>query len=228
MIQVLEDPDDPSVSDFAVVKYTDNLTVKNFVVINIRTGQVIITPKMAGMPVVKVIGPEMATFNYDGSDYLPELNSVVITASYNDIYLAGKPYTQLTKFIDLSTGKVVWESDTFSSIFLPVVTADKNLLFIGDKTSAKINAKTGQPMWTFEVVEKKNNFEAFDADIYLKYGYFYQKKGNQGVVSALDLETGKVLWEKPLATKDAPILTAEKFGVIVADDKNFTLMEAGT
>lgn len=228
LIRVLEDPNDPTVSDFAVVKYTDYLMVKNFVVINIRTGQVVINPKMAGMPVVKVIGPEMATFNYDGSDYLPELNSVVITASYIDVMLAGKPYTQITKFIDLSTGKVTWESNKFSSIFLPVVTSDNNLLFIGDKTSAKINAKTGQPIWTFEVSDKKNNFEAFDADIFLKYGYFYQKKGNQGVVSTLDLENGKVLWEKPLATKDAPILTAEKFGVIVADEKDFTLMDAST
>lgn len=226
LIQVLEDPNDSKISDFAVVKYTDNVMVKNFVVINIRTGEVVINPKMAGMPVVKVIGPEVATFNYYGSGYIPELKSVLITASFEDMYQAGKPYVQITKFISLETGKIIWESDKFSSIFLPVVTEDNNLLFIGEKTSAKINAKTGEPFWTFEVAEKKNNFEAFDANIRLTEGYFYQKKGNQGVVSAVELGSGKVLWEKPLATKDAPLLKAENFGVIVADEKNFTLMEA--
>lgn len=228
LIRVLEDPTDPKISDFAIVKYTDDIMVKNFVVINIRTGELVINPKLAGMPVVKIIGPEQATFNFYGSDYIPELKGVVLTASYVDMYQAGKPYTQITKFIDLETGKLAWESDQFSSIFLPVVTSDNNLLFIGEKTSAKINAKTGEPIWTFEVAEKKNNFEAFDANIRLTEGYFYQKKGNQGVVSAVELGSGKVLWEKPLSTKDAPSLKAENFGVIVSDEKNFTLMEAET
>lgn len=228
LIRVLEDPNDPSISDYAIIKYTDNILVKNFVVINIRTGELVINPKMAGMPVVKIIGPEQATFNYAGSDYIPELKGVIITASWEDLTKAGKPYMQVTKFIDLATGKIAWESDQFSSKFLPVVTDDNHLLFIGEKTSAKINSKTGQPFWTFEVAEKKNNFEAFDANIRLTEGYFYQKKGNQGVVSAVELSSGKVLWEKPLATKDAPVLTAENFGVIVADEKNFTLMEAET
>ncbi|PZV82977.1 outer membrane protein assembly factor BamB [Algoriphagus aquaeductus] len=226
LIQVLEDPNHAKISDFALVKYTDNVMVKNFVVINIRTGEVVINPKMAGMPVVKVIGPEVATFNYDGSGYIQELKGILLTASFVDMYQAGKPYTQITKFIDLESGKVAWESDQFSSIFLPIVTSDNHLLFIGEKTSAKIDAKTGKPFWTFEVADKKNNFEAFDANIRLTEGYFYQKKGNQGVVSAVELGSGKVLWEKPLSTKDAPMLKAENFGVIVSDEKNFTLMEA--
>lgn len=228
LIRVLQDPEDSQVSDYAIVKYTDQIMVKNFVVINIRTGELVMNPKMAGMPVVKIIGPEQATFNYEASDYIPELKGVVISASWEDLATQGKPYRQITKFVDLESGKVLWESDKFSSKFLPVVTEDKQLLFIGEKTSAKIHAKTGEPFWTFEVAEKKNNFEAFDANIHLTEGYFYQKKGNQGVVSAVDLNSGKVLWEKPLATKDAPILTAENFGVIVADEKNFTLMEAAS
>ena len=226
LIRVLEDPQDPKVSDYALVKYTDDILVKNFVLINIRTGELIMNPKMAGMPVVKLVGPEQATFNYYASDYIPELKGVVLTAGWEDMYTAGKPYKQITKFVDLTTGKVAWESENFSSKLLPVVTDDNNLLFIGDKTSAKINSKTGEPIWTFEVAEKKNSFEAFDANIRLTEGYFYQKKGSQGVVSAVDLKSGKVIWEKPLSTKDAPFLTAEDFGVIVADEKNFTLLEA--
>lgn len=228
LIRVLQDPADALVSDYAIVKYTDNIMVKNFVVINIRTGELVMNPKMAGMPVVKIIGPEQATFNYDGSDYIPELKSVVITASWEDYSKAGKPFTQITKFVDLESGKISWENDQVSSKFLPVVTDDKNLIFIGEKTAAKIDAKTGQPIWSIDVEDKKNNFEAFDANIHLTEGYFYQKKGSSGVVTAVDLTTGKTLWEKPLSTKDAPVLTAENFGVIVADEKNFTLMEAET
>ncbi|WP_111670773.1 outer membrane protein assembly factor BamB family protein [Algoriphagus litoralis] len=228
LIRVLQDPADDLVSDYAIVKYTDNIMVKNFVVINIRTGELVMNPKMAGMPVMKVIGPEVATFNYDGSDYIPELKSVVITASWEDLAKAGKPFMQMTKFIDLETGKIAWENDQISSKFLPVVSDDNNLIFIGEKTAAKIDAKTGQPIWSFDVADKKNNFEAFDANIHLTEGYFYQKKGNSGVVTAVDLTSGKTLWEKPLSTKDAPVLTAENFGVIVADEKNFTLMEAET
>lgn len=228
LIRVLKDAEDPMVSDFAIVKYSDNILVKNFVVINIRTGELVMNPKLAGMPVVKIIGPEQATFNYDGSDYIPELKGVVITASWEDLATAGKPYMQMTKFVDLQSGKVAWENDKISSKFLPVVTGDKNLIFIGEKTAAKIDANTGQPIWSFDVAEKKNNFEAFDANIHLTEGYFYQKKGSQGVVTAVDLVTGRTLWEKPLSSKDAPILTAENFGVIVADEKNFTLLEAET
>ncbi|TDQ17583.1 putative pyrroloquinoline-quinone binding quinoprotein [Algoriphagus boseongensis] len=228
LIRVLEDNEDPRVSDYAIVKYTDNILVKNFVVINIRTGELVLDPRSAGMPVVKIIGPEQATFNYDGSDYLPELKSIIITASWEDLTQKGAPFMQKTKLYNIESGGLAWESDEVSSKFLPVITPDNNLLFIGEKTAAKINAKTGQPMWKFEVAEKKNNFEAFDANIHLTEGYFYQKKGNQGVVSAVSLSDGKVIWEKPLASKDAPVLTAENFGVIVADEKNFTLMEAET
>lgn len=111
LIRVLEDPNDPKISDFAIVKYTDDILVKNFVVINIRTGEFVINPKMSGMPVVKIVGPEQATFNYYGSEYIPELKGVVLTASYVDMYKPGKIYTQITKFIDLETGKLAWESD---------------------------------------------------------------------------------------------------------------------
>lgn len=228
LIRVLEDPTDAKVSDFAIVKYTDNVMVKNFVVLNIRTGEMIIDPRSAGMPVMKIIGPEQATFNYDGSDFIPELKGVIITASWEDVRTKGTPYMQMTKFIDLETGQIAWENDQISSKFLPVVTDDNNLIFIGEKSSGKIDAKTGKSIWAYEVADKKNNFEAFDANIFLTEGYFYQKKGNQGVVSALDLKDGRVIWEKELSTKDAPRLTAENFGVIVADEKNFTLMEAET
>ncbi len=228
LIRVLVDEEHPEFSDFAVIKYTDNIAVKNFVVINIRSGELIINPKLAGMPVVKIIGPEVATFNYNGSDYIPQLGGVIITANFPDYTKAGSPENQITKFIDLKTGKIAWESSEISSAFLPVVTDDGNILMIGNKNAAKLEAQTGKIIWSYEVADKKNNFEAFDADIKLTEGYFYQKKNNAGVVTAVDLKTGKQKWEQPLSTKDAPVLTAENFGVIVADEKDFTLFEAET
>lgn len=228
LIRVLVDEENPEFSDFAVIKYTDNIAVKNFVVLNIRTGELIINPKLAGMPVMKIIGPEVATFNYNGSDYISQLGGVIITANFPDYTKAGSPENQITKFIDLKTGKITWESSEISSAFLPVVTDDGNILMIGNKNAAKLEAKTGKIIWSYEVADKKNNFEAFDADIKLTEGYFYQKKNNAGVVTAVDLKTGKQKWEKPLSTKDAPVLTAENFGVIVADEKDFTLFEAET
>ncbi len=173
LIRVLVDEEHPEFSDFAVIKYTDNIAVKNFVVINIRTGELIINPKLAGMPVVKVIGPEIATFNYNGSDYIPQLGGVIITANFPDYTKAGSPENQITKFIDLKTGKIAWESSEISSAFLPVVTDDGNILMLGNKNAAKLESKTGKIIWTYEVADKKNNFEAFDADIKLTEGYFY-------------------------------------------------------
>ena len=107
LIQVLEDPNDPKISDFALVKYTDNIMVKNFVVINIRTGEVIINPKLAGMPVVKVIGPEMATFNYDGSGYPRRLKG-------DEIHLISRIVALVDVFDALATKRVykeIWPQD---------------------------------------------------------------------------------------------------------------------
>jgi outer membrane protein assembly factor BamB len=229
LIRIIQDPAHPEYADFGIVKYADETGVyKNFVVINLRTGVVVISPKLAGMPVTKMLGKEIPTFNYYGSDYIPDLGGIIISANWIDYTEKGAPAKQLIKLIDLTTGKVAWESNEAASEFLPLTVEDGNILVVGNQSTSKLDAKTGKTMWTFGVEDKKNTFEAFDANIRLTEGYVYQKKGSNGIISAVDLKTGSKLWEKPYSTKDAPQMNAEDFGVIVADEKNFTLFDAKT
>ena len=62
----------------------------------------------------------------------------------------------------------------------------------------------------------------------LTNGYFYQKRGNNGLLTAVDLASGRKLWENELSTKNTPQLTATSFGVIVADEKNFNLFDGAS
>ncbi len=232
LIHVLTDDSDPTVSDFAVVKYSDFALVKNFVVLNIRTGEVVTSPAKAGMPTQKVLtslralGSETATFNYGGTAYIPELKAVMITGNWIDIKAQGTPAHQLTKLIDLKSGDELWGNDQVSSNFEPTVTQDGNLFLLADDIASKIDAKTGTVLWSYSVADKKNSFQSFGANLDLTEGYIYQKKGGRGLLTALDLNLGNVKWEKELSSKDIPILNAEYYGVIAADEKNFTLFDA--
>lgn len=234
LIQVLTDDEDPSVSDFAVVKYTDGIAVKNFVVLNIRTGEVVTSPAKAGMPTQKVLtsiramGSETATFNYDGTAYVPELKAVLVTAKWEDIKAQGTPEYQLTKLVDLKTGKEIWTNDQVNSNFEPIVTEDGNLFLLADNIASKVNVKTGELIWAYEVAEKKATFQSFASDLDMTEGYIYQKKGGKGILTAIDLNNGNVKWEKEYSSKDAPMLSAEHYGVIAADEKNFSLFDAET
>jgi hypothetical protein len=80
-----------------VVKYTNNIDVKNFVVINLRNGEVLIDPASAGMPVSKMLGKETVTFNYGGSDYVPGLGGIIISANWVDMMQRGHPNFNLPK-----------------------------------------------------------------------------------------------------------------------------------
>lgn len=234
LIQVLTDESDPKVSDFAVVKYSDYVTVKNFVVLNIRTGEVVTSPAKAGFPTQKVLtslkamGSETATFNYEGSAYIPELKAVMVSGTWIDIKAQGTPSYQMTKLIDLETGKELWTNDKVNANFEPLITEDGNLFLLADNIASKVDAKSGAALWSYEVADKKNTFQSFGADLDLTEGYIYQKKGGKGLLTALDLNSGNVKWEKELSSKDAPMLSAEHYGVIAADEKNFTLFDAET
>lgn len=232
LIQVLTDDSDPKVSDFAIVKYSDYVTVKNFVVMNIRTGEVVTSPAKAGFPTQKVLtslkamGSETATFNYEGSTYIPEMKAVMISGSWIDIRAQGTPAYQMTKLIDLVSGKELWTNDQVSANFEPLITEDGNFFLLADNIASKVDAKTGKVLWSYTVAEKKNTFQSFGADLNVTKGYIYQKKGGKGLLSALDLNSGSVKWEKELSSKDVPVLSAEHYGVIAADEKNFTLFDA--
>jgi outer membrane protein assembly factor BamB len=226
LIQILEKDGSPGTSNFALVRYTDDIMIKNMVLINIKTGEMIINPESAGMPVLRMLGKEDVYFNYYGSGYMADLNAVIISGDGKDPK-TGKDFT-ITKYVSLPDGKVLWENNDIASKMLPVATEDGNMLMVGEKTIAKLDPKTGKMLWSKDVEDKKLSWEAFDVNITLTTGYFYQKKGSNGLLSAIDLASGNNLWEKELSTKKAPELTATSFGVIVADDKDFNLFDASS
>lgn len=223
LIQILEHESDPNVSNYALVRYSDYLMVQNMVLIDLKNGEMIIDPETAGMPVLRMLGQETTYFNYDGSGYVPSLKGVIISGDGQDPK-TGKDFT-ITKFIDLNSGKVAWENNEIAANMLPVMTEDGSMLVVGNKQVAKLNPTNGSVLWRMDVEDKKLTFEAFDVNLKLTDGYFYQKRGNNGILTAVDLASGNKLWEKELSTKKAPQLTATSFGVIVADEKNFNLFD---
>lgn len=236
LIRVLTDESDPQISDYAIVKYTDG-AAQNFVVINIRTGDIVTSPKLAGMPTQKLltnitslkgIGSETATFNYGATDYIPELKAIMLSAQWADMKDRQSPFKQMTKLVDLKTGKEIWSNTTVDSAFPPIITESGNIFLLSGKVASTLNSKTGEVVWAYEVDDKKNNFESFANNLSLTDGYVYQKKGSKGILTALDLGSGKVKWEKELNTKSPPTLSAENYGVIAADEKNFNLFDAKT
>lgn len=224
LLQVLESETSADVSNFALVRYSDNFETNELILINLMSGEVVIDPEKAGMPILKFLGKETAYFNFNGSGFVPTLNAVVITGDGQDPK-TGKDFT-ITKYIQLPEGKVSWENNEVAAAMLPIGTEDGKLLMVGEKTTAKLNPQNGQIEWRMEVADKKLKFEAFDANILLTVGYLYQKRGSNGVLQAVELASGNILWEQELSTKKAPQLSALSFGVVVADDKNFNLFDA--
>ena len=224
LMQILESETSPAVSNFGLVRFNNNIDVSSLILVNLLTGELVIDPASAGMPVLKFLGKETAYFNYEGSGFVAGLNAVVISGDGTDPK-TGKDFT-ITKYIQLPEGKVLWENNEVASSMLPIATEDGGLLMVGEKTIAKLNPTNGQILWRMEVQERKMKYEAFDANVFLTTGYFYQKRGSNGLLQAVSLKDGKVLWENELSTKKAPQLSALSFGVVVADDKNFNLFDA--
>ncbi|PTN04255.1 PQQ-binding-like beta-propeller repeat protein [Mangrovibacterium marinum] len=225
---VLEDEEVKEIANFAMIKFNDNMGSKNFGLINMKTGELIVSPEKAGMPIQKVLGKMMATFNYNGSGYVPEIRAAILSAEWVDYQEKGNPEYTVTKVLDLPSGNVRWESQEIASDVLPVVTSDGNLLFAGKRRIAKLNANDGSVIWSFDITEKKQTFENFDTDIAMKNGYFFEKVRNSGQVTALDLSTGKRLWTKELKLKEVPTLKAIKAGVMVIDSKSFEMYDIAT
>lgn len=222
---VLEDEEVKAISDFAMIKFNDNMGSKNFGIINLKTGEVLVSPQKAGMPIQKVLGKMLATFNYNGSGYVPEIRAAILSAEWVEQQEKGKPEYSITKVLDLPSGEVRWESNEIASDVLPVVTSDGNLLFAGKRRIAKLDVNNGSIIWSFDVTEKKQTFENFDTDIAMKYGYFFEKVRKSGQITALDLTTGKRLWTKEIKLKEVPDLKAIKAGVMVIDSKKFEMYD---
>lgn len=225
-ISVLEDPDYPEMGDFIEVKFSDFVASANYAVINIQTGEEVISPEKANMPVTKFLGKERATFNFNGTTYIPELRMVLISASWIDYMVKGQPEYNLTKMVSLPDAKVIWETDEIAVDGYPYVTANGDIIMPGKKKIARMDSKTGTIKWAFEVENKKQTFESFDLSLDLSTGYFFEKKNNKGALAAHDMATGARLWEVEMKLKDVPQMNATGYGVITVDSKNFTLYDA--
>ncbi|WP_425389908.1 PQQ-binding-like beta-propeller repeat protein [Ekhidna sp.] len=225
-IRVLSDEDVPEVSDYIEIRFSDNVQFKQYAIINIQTGKEVISPKIADMPIQKLpLLGEFATFNYNGTGYLPSLRMVIISTSYIDYNTKGQPVVTITKMVDLLSQKVIWTNEEIASENFPAVLSDGDIVLPGTTQIAKIDPKTGNVKWKYNTEHRKQVFESFDLSLDLKNGYFFERKKNNGALVALDMSSGKKLWELELKLKNPPSMTAMGYGVVVADDKNFKLYD---
>jgi outer membrane protein assembly factor BamB len=224
-IRVLSDDEYPEVSDYIELKFSD-ATFKQYAIINIQTGEEVISPKIAEMPITKVpFFGEMAQFNYDGSGYISALRMVIISTSYIDYMQKGKPMITITKMVDLLSQKIIWTNEEIAVNGFPAVLDDGDIVLPGTTQIAKLNPKTGDVKWKYNTSEKNQTFESFDLSLDLSTGYFFEKKKNNGALSALDMKSGKKLWEQELKLKVVPTMSAMSDGVVVIDDKWFTMYD---
>ncbi|WP_420582226.1 PQQ-binding-like beta-propeller repeat protein [Reichenbachiella sp.] len=228
-IYVIEDEEYPEMGDFIEIKYTDNAAFKNYAIVNIQTGEEVMSPRKAEMPITKWFGKEMPTFNYNGTGYIPELRMVVISATWQDYMQKGAPWMQMTKMVELPSAKVIWESDAVSSENFPFVVGS-DIIMPGKTKIARMDAKTGKIKWDYNTSLKNQTFEKFDLSLDLSTGYFFEKKKNSGTLSAVDMESGNKFWEQELKLKNVPSLTAMSYGVVTKDDTNLRLydLKSGT
>ncbi len=225
-INVLEDSEYPEVSDFVEIKYTDpGGMYKNYAIINMHTGEEVISPRKAEMPVMKLLGKEMANFNYNGTGYIPELRMVIISSTWQDFVQKGKPWIYVTKMVELPSAKVIWTNEQVASENFPYVLGNGDIILPGKTKIARLDSKTGSINWEYNTSLKNQTFESFDMSIDLSTGYFFEKKKSSGALSAVNLSSGAKLWEKEMKLKIVPSMTAMGYGVVINDGKNFTLYD---
>jgi len=218
-VNVMYDEEVPEISDYIEIKYTDYAAFKNYAIINIQTGEEVISPRQAEMPVMKFMGKEMPTFNYNGTGYLPSQRAVIISGTWTDPQDKENPEKFLTKLVDLPSAAIRWESNLIAVDILPIQGSDGNLILAHTRKIAKMDAGTGDIMWEFNVTEKKQTFERFDVSLDLTAGYFFERVKKSGQLTALDLETGNRLWTTEIKLKVVPEMFAMSDGVVVVDDK---------
>jgi outer membrane protein assembly factor BamB len=225
-INILEDSEYPEISDFVEIKYTDAAGMyKNYAILNMHTGEEVISPRKAGMPIMKMLGKEMATFNIVGTGYIPELRMVIISASWIDYTQKEQPTVFITKMVELPSAKVIWTNEEVASENFPFVLNNGDIILPGKTKIARMDPKTGNVKWEYNTSHKKQFFESFDMNLALTKGYFFEKKKSSGSLSAIDLETGNKIWENEMKLKIVPTMTAMGYGVVINDGKNFVLYD---
>lgn len=224
-VNILEDPDYPEISDFLEVKYTDGTVYKNYGLINMHTGEEVMSPRKAEMPIMKMLGKEMITFNYQGTGYIPELRMVIISSSWQDYTQKGAPWMNVTKMVELPSAKVIWTNNEVAVDGFPFVMENGDIVLPGKTNLVRMEAKTGKVKWSIAPSEKNQTYESFDLSLDLTTGYFFEKKKNSGALLAVDMGSGAKKWEQEMKLKTVPTMSAMGYGVVVIDDKNFTLYD---
>ncbi|SNS51697.1 PQQ-like domain-containing protein [Ekhidna lutea] len=225
-IRVLTDDEYEEVSDYVELKFTDGYQYRQYAVINIQTGEEVISPQIAEMPIIKVpLFGEMAQFNFNGTGYIPELRMVIISTNFEDYSQKGTPTITITKMVDLLSQKIIWTNEEIAVNGFPALLEDGDIVLPGTTQIAKMDPKTGDVKWAYNTEHRKQVFESFDLSLDLSTGYFFEKKKNSGTLSALDMKSGKKLWEQELKLKVVPTMSAMSDGVVVIDDKWFTMYD---
>lgn len=224
-IRTLSDDENPQISDFIELKFSDpSETFKQYAIINMKTGKEVISPKMAGFKISKTpLFGEVASFNYYGTGYIPSLKLVILSSTYYD--LKKRSNVNVTKMYDLVSQKLLWTNNNVSINSFPAVLENGDVVLSGKTQIVRLNSQTGQAKWTYNTSKNNQFFESFDLSLDLSNGYFFEKKNNRGTLSAIDIQSGKKLWEQDLKLKVVPRMSAMRDGVVVIDEKWFTMYD---
>jgi hypothetical protein len=216
----------PALSDFIMVKFTDNVMMKNFFIMNTRTGEMTVHPSAVGIPSFKVMGKNAYQFSYNGTDVLPELDLAIIQVDYVAAAEKGKPHYHFTKGIRISTGEELWKIEGVSGDFLPMPLQDGNLLYINVHNVMKIDPSNGKTLWSAKLgSDKKDIIKQVTYDLDELGAYVFGILNKRPSIIALDLSTGQQSWNKEFKAKGEPELTATRSGLVMSDEKNFVMYD---
>jgi len=219
----------PELIDYISIKFSDNAMMKNFIVINTKTGNVVFHPAELGAPSFKVLGKTAYQFNFGGSGVLPELGLIILQIDYVDAAQKGKPHHHFKKAIDLKTGEELWKTEGIAGEFLPYTLKDNNLLYFNKQLLVKLEPRTGEVSWkTILGSDKKDEIKQVTYDLDEKTAYVFGILGKKASIVAIDLSNGKQRWNHEFKAKGEPELTATRNGLVMSDEKNFVLFDFET
>lgn len=216
----------PELNDYISVRFTDNAMMKNFIVINTKTGKIIFHPAEVGAPSFKVLGKTSYQFNYNGSGVIPELNLIILQVDYVNAYEKGKPHIHFKKGINLQTGEELWKVEGIAGDFLPMVLKDQNMLYVNNHIIAKVDPVAGKMIWRADLgSDKKDVISQVVYDLEEKAAYVFGILNKRASIVALDLSSGKQMWNNEFKAKGSPVLTATRSGLVMSDEKNFVMYD---
>ncbi|MDV7399819.1 PQQ-binding-like beta-propeller repeat protein, partial [Arthrospira platensis SPKY1] len=105
--------------------------------------------------------------------------------------------------------------------FLPMVLKDQSMLYVNNHIIAKVDPVAGRMIWRADLgSDKKDNILQVVYDLDEKAAYVFGTLNKKASIVALDLATGKQLWNNEFKAKGSPVLTATRSGLVMSDEKN--------